>query len=161
MKNGIKKLLKAFLTAIIIYSVLFITPVMAESAGNTGGGFVAAGNSDDIGYTSVIYDATNGLPTSDANYVLSSSDGYIWIGGYSGIMRYDGNTFTRLPITEGFTSGRGLFEDSRGRIYVGTNDNGVVVIDGNERVRLTYKDGLPSSSIRTFVQDSSGGNGRI
>ena len=156
MKNGIKKLLKAFLTAIIIYSVLFITPVMAESAGNTGGGFVAAGNSDDIGYTSVIYDATNGLPTSDANYVLSSSDGYIWIGGYSGIMRYDGNTFTRLPITEGFTSGRGLFEDSRGRIYVGTNDNGVVVIDGNERVRLTYKDGLPSSSIRTFVQDSSG-----
>lgn len=156
MKNGEKRLLIAFLTAVMIYIVLFITPVMADSSANTGGGYVAAGESADISYTSVIYDATNGLPTSDANYVLSSSDGYIWVGGYSGIMRYDSNTFTRLPITEGFTSGRGLFEDSKGRIYVGTNDNGVVIIDGSERIRLTYKDGLPSSSIRTFAQDNSG-----
>ena len=87
---------------------------------------------------------------------MCSSDGYIWIGGYSGIIRYNGSTFTRLDSSEGLTNGRGLFEDSKGRIWVGTNDNGVVLIDGNGQTHFTYKDGLPSSSIRTFAEDGDG-----
>ena len=121
-----------------------------------GGGYAITGQVPGVGYTSELYDAGNGLPTSDANYILSSSDGYIWIGGYSGIIRYDGMSFERLDTSEGLTSGRGLFEDSKGRIWVGTNDNGVTVLDGNERIHFTYRDGLPSSSIRIFAEDKSG-----
>ncbi|MCR4909617.1 MAG: response regulator [Lachnospiraceae bacterium] len=129
---------------------------MAESSNFNGGGYAATGQLADSGYSSVIYDAANGLPTSDSNYILGASDGYIWIGGYSGVLRYDGNTFTRLSVSDGLTNGRGLFEDSRGRIWVGTNDNGVVVIDGNDKIHITYKEGLPSSSIRTFAEDGEG-----
>ena len=121
-----------------------------------GGGYAVTGQLEDVGYTAKIYDATNGLPTSDANWVLGASDGYVWIGGYSGIIRYDGTTFERLDSSDGLTSGRVIFEDSAGRIWVGTNDNGVVVIDGNEKKHFTYKDGLPSSSIRSFAEDSEG-----
>ncbi|MCR5356285.1 MAG: response regulator [Lachnospiraceae bacterium] len=120
-----------------------------------GGGYAATGQLENVGYSTVIYDAANGLPTSDANYVLSTSDGYILIAGYSGIMRYDGSVFTRLDVP-GLTNGRGMFEDSRGRIWVGTNDNGVVVLDGNESTHITYKEGLPSSSIRVFAEDNEG-----
>ncbi|MCR5108494.1 MAG: response regulator [Lachnospiraceae bacterium] len=119
-----------------------------------GGGYALTGQIEDIGYSTTLYDAMSGLPTSDANYVLGSSDGFIWIAGYSGIIRYDGEEFERLDTSEGLTNGRGLFEDNKGRIWVATNDNGIVVLDNGKRTHLTYKEGLPSSSIRVFMQDS-------
>ncbi|MBE5857228.1 MAG: response regulator [Lachnospiraceae bacterium] len=121
-----------------------------------GGGYAASGQIDKAGYSSMVYDATNGLPTSDANYVLGASDGYVWIGSYGGIIRYDGSRFERMDTSGGLTSGRGLFEDSKGRIWVGTNDNGVVVLDGEKSTHITYRDGLPSSSIRCFAEDPEG-----
>ncbi len=121
-----------------------------------GGGYAVTGQIETAGYASQVYDVTNGLPTSDANFILGASDGYVWIGGYSGILRYDGVEFERITSSEGLTSGRGLFEDSRGRIWVGTNDNGVVVIDGDKTTWITYKEGLPSSSIRVFEEDADG-----
>ncbi len=127
-----------------------------RSAGNmTGGGYAATGQLSDVSYSAKIYDATNGLPTSDANWILAASDGYIWIGGYAGIIRYDGATFERMDSSEGLTSGRVIFEDKRSRIWVGTNDNGVVIIDGDESTHLTYEDGLTASSIRGFAEDSN------
>ena len=121
-----------------------------------GGGYAASGQIAQVGYTSRIYDAKSGLPTSDAMYILGAADGHVWIGGYSGVIRYDGSIFDRLEVDGGLTSARGIFEDSIGRVWVGTNDNGVVVIDGQDRSWLTYKDGLPTSSIRQFAEDGEG-----
>ena len=140
---------------ILLFTVFLKLPANAE-AGGFGGGYAVTGQTEDLGYTTTLYDAENGLPTSDANFVLGSSDGYIWVGGYSGILRYDGISFTKLDTSQGLTSGRGLFEDSKGRIWVGTNDNGVVVIDQGKQTHLTYQDGLPSSSIRIFAEDPEG-----
>ena len=138
----------------ILTASVFIA--FAQMSFAQGGGYAVTKQVENIGYTSTIYDATNGLPTSDANYILGAKNGYIWIGGYSGIIRYDGNTFERLPTANGLTSGRAFFEDSKNRIWVGTNDNGVVSIDGQNIRQYTYKDGLPSSSIRNFAEDKDG-----
>jgi len=153
----------AFMSAVIlsvpvaagnIHAPESLSEEMTES--RIGGGYSASGQLDGAGYDSKLYDATNGLPTSDANCILGTSDGYVWIGGYSGIIRYDGLNFERLDSSEGLTSGRAIFEDSKGRIWVGTNDNGVVLIEKNIRTHYTYKDGLPSSSIRCFAEDTAG-----
>ena len=142
---------------ITIKSIIFASLlIFSHAAFAEGGGFAVTKQFSDVGYTSLIYDATNGLPTSDANYILGAKDGYVWIGGYSGIIRYDGKNFERLPTTNGLTSGRAFFEDSKHRIWVGTNDNGVAVIDGNKIRQFTYRDGLPSSSIRHFAEDKDG-----
>lgn len=142
---------------ITIKSIFFASLlIFSHTAFAEGGGFAVTKQFSDVGYTSLIYDATNGLPTSDANYILGAKDGYVWIGGYSGIIRYDGKNFERLPTTNGLTSGRAFFEDSKHRIWVGTNDNGVAVIDGNKIRQFTYRDGLPSSSIRHFAEDKDG-----
>ncbi len=149
---------------ITICSFLVLSVVVAPHAVRAGisertyfgGGYAASGQINDAGYVTQLYDATNGLPTSEANYILGSSDGFIWVGGYSGILRYDGNTFTRIDSVDGLTSGRALFEDRNGRIWIGTNDNGVVVIDGEDYTHFTYKEGLPSSSIRGFAEDNRG-----
>ncbi len=129
-----------------------------KSEGNEshfGGGYAATGQIPGVGYTSRLYDALNGLPTSEANCVLGAANGYVWVGGYSGVYLYDGATFERMPL-EGLTSARSLYEDSRERILVGTNDNGVVVIERNSNAHLTTKDGLPSSSVRCFAEDAGG-----
>jgi hypothetical protein len=63
-----------------------------------GGGYAVTGQLDDVGYSAAVYNSDNGLPTSDANFVFSASDGYIWVGGYSGIMRYDGNSFSKMDM---------------------------------------------------------------
>ena len=137
-----------------------VSEVKEESSENkSGGGYAVSGQLDNVGYSAKLYDAENGLPTSDANCIFTSSKGYIWIGGYSGIIRYDGNEFERLDSTNGLTSGRAIFEDSKGRIWVGTNDNGIVRLedeDARESTRFTYKDGIPSSTIRGFCEDPEG-----
>ncbi|MCR5673965.1 MAG: response regulator [Lachnospiraceae bacterium] len=122
----------------------------------TGGGYAVTGQLPEVGYMAALYDASNGLPTSDANFILSTRAGYILIGSYAGIIRYDGSNFERMDATDGLTSGRVMFEDSIGRIWVGTNDNGIVMLEGQTSVRYTYKDGLPSSSIRSFAESSDG-----
>lgn len=158
MKKCIPILAAAFLvvTSIAGFDKVYAQGGTTEDSKMIGGGYAASGQIRGVGYTASLYDATNGLPTSDANYIMSSSDGHIWVGGYSGIIRYDGSEFERLNTASGLTSGRGLFEDSKGRIWVGTNDNGVVVLDGNERRQITEEDGLPSSSIRVFAEDHEG-----
>ena len=127
-----------------------------EEESVNGGGYAATGQLGDVGYMAQIYDATNGIPTSEANCILGASDGYIWIGGYAGIIRYDGSSFERLPAAMGLTNGRYLFEDSKNRIWVGTNDNGVVVLNKNDYIHYSKDEGLSSSSIRSFAEDMHG-----
>lgn len=86
-----------------------------------GGGYAASGQLQSVGYAAQIYDASNGLPTSEANVVLGSHAGYIWIGSYSGIFCYDGTSFEKSSFSEGLTSGRGLYEDSKGRLCLPWN----------------------------------------
>lgn len=171
VKRRKRKYLAAFLTALCLtcqVALSFAAEVGAseDSASRDseaseyydgyGGGYAVTGQLGDVGYQATLYDATNGLPTSEAMFLLSASDGYMWIGGYSEVRCYDGSVFEKLDSSGGLTSARGFFEDSTGRIWVGTNDNGVVVVDGTSSTHFTYKEGLPSSSIRTFAEDASG-----
>ena len=70
------------------------------------------------------YNETNGLPTGEANAVLQTRDGYMWIGSYGGLIRYDGTTFRNYSEEGSILSSsiRSLFEDSQGRLWIGTND---------------------------------------
>ena len=52
-------------------------------------------------FSAVVYNNQNGLPTSEANDIVETKDGFIWIGSYSGLIRYDGNTFERMDSTTG------------------------------------------------------------
>ena len=108
------------------------------------------------GYSAVLYDNRNGLPTAEANAITETDEGFIWIGGYSGLVRYDGNTFERIDSTSGITSVVSLFVDSKGRLWIGTNDNGVAVMERGEIRRYDIDEGLRSSSVRCIVEDSMG-----
>ena len=109
-----------------------------------------------IGFTSFLYDNSNGLPTSEANDIAQTSDGFIWIGSYSGLIRYDGNDFIRYDSSTGIASVVSLYVDSKDRLWIGTNDNGVAVYEKGEFTVYGQVEGLNSYSIRSMVEDVDG-----
>ncbi|SEG07374.1 energy-coupling factor transport system substrate-specific component [Eubacterium ruminantium] len=147
------------LAAFIIFGILGIYP--GKSFAET----ISGGENEEInvdptnrgvGYSAVLYDNTNGLPTSEANAIAQTSEGFIWIGSYSGLIRYDGNKFERIDSTSGITSVVTLYVDSKDRLWIGTNDNGVAVMERGEYTRYGVEDGMSSSSIRSIVEDKEG-----
>lgn len=72
-----------------------------------------------------------GLPHTDVSSIVQDGDGYIWIGTYSGLCRYDGAEMTVYDISNS------ILESSRIRslllsgslLYVGTENGGLTVYD--------------------------------
>ena len=108
------------------------------------------------GFSAVLYNNTNGLPTSEANAIAETSEGFIWIGSYGGLIRYDGNTFTRMDSTTGLSSIKCLYVDSRDRLWIGTNDNGVAVMERGELQKWGKLDGMKSAHTRAITEDTDG-----
>ena len=108
------------------------------------------------GFSAVLYDNSSGLPTSEANAIAETSEGFIWIGSYSGLIRYDGNTFERMDSTGGLTSIKCLYVDSRDRLWIGTNDNGVVMMKNSEQRKWNKLSGMKSDHIRVITEGADG-----
>ncbi|MGX8705633.1 MAG: HD domain-containing phosphohydrolase, partial [bacterium] len=108
------------------------------------------------GFSAVLYNNMNGLPTSEANAIAETSDGFIWIGSYAGLIRYDGNTFERMDSTSGISSVKCLYVDSHDRLWVGTNDNGVAVMERGEMRMWGKLDGMRSAHTRAITEDHNG-----
>ena len=107
-------------------------------------------------FSAVLYDNTNGLPTSEANAIVQTSEGFIWIGSYAGLIRYDGNTFVRMDSTGGLTSIKCLYVDGQDRLWIGTNDNGIAVMERGELKKWGKLDGLKSAHTRAITGDQNG-----
>ena len=139
----------ALLLAVLLTAALSLP---AAAAGTLGVDPTGRGE----GYSAVLYNNPNGLPTSEANAIAETAEGFIWIGSYSGLIRYDGNTFERFDSTTGITSVVCLYTDSRDRLWIGTNDNGAAVLERGQLTRYGKADGLGSPSVRTIAEDASG-----
>lgn len=114
------------------------------------------GNITKDGYSGIMYNNNNGLPTSEANAIVQSGNGFIWIGSYSGLIRYDGNDFVRYDSSTGITSVVSLYVDSGDRLWIGTNDNGIAMYDNGSFRFYGRKEGLSSLSVRSITEDGSG-----
>lgn len=157
-KNKIK------LIAALVLAIVFSVCLMNASPEKLGTAFAdqdeeklsvdPTGQGD--GYSAVLYDNTNGLPTSEANAIAETEEGFIWIGSYSGLIRYDGNSFERMDSRNGLASVKSLFVDSRDRLWVGTNDSGAAVRVNGEFRMYGKNEGLTSLSVRSIAEGDDG-----
>ena len=111
---------------------------------------------DEFGYMEIIYDNSNGLDSSAANDVVQTRDGFIWIGTYNGLTRYDGSSFYQFPVTSGIYSVADLYVSQKGELYIGTNDSGLALYKDDKFTFWQRKDGLSSNTIRTITENSEG-----
>lgn len=91
-----------------------------------------------------------GLPSMEINAIAQTSDGYLWIGSYSGLYCYNGTEFIPAEIDERVNNVTALYVDSLDHLWIGTNDNGVAHYNLATHSLTIYntENGLTSNSIR-------------
>ena len=143
---------------LILLLLLFLFPAHGEKdTVNASGASLSVDLTERTeGYSAVLYDNRNGLPTSEANAIAQTSEGFIWIGSYAGLIRYDGNTFEHIGTASGISSIKCLYVDSRDRLWMGTNDNGIAVMEKGEFRQWGKLDGLRSAHTRAITEDRNG-----
>jgi signal transduction histidine kinase/DNA-binding response OmpR family regulator/ligand-binding sensor domain-containing protein len=85
--------------------------------------------------------------------ILQDKEGFIWVATKNGLNRYDGynfKVFTNDPYNAQTLSSNTivkLFEDSKGRIWAGTEDAGLNIYDkkSGKFYRITHNPSIPSS----------------
>jgi signal transduction histidine kinase/ligand-binding sensor domain-containing protein len=101
-----------------------------------------------------------GLPQNRISSLQRTRDGYLWIGTWAGVARFDGVRFTvfdkyNTPALKNDTI-NALAEDTEGTLWIGTAD-GLVSYHEHRFHRLTKDDGLPESKIWRLSSSPSGG----
>ncbi|HMF92783.1 MAG TPA: two-component regulator propeller domain-containing protein [Vicinamibacterales bacterium] len=106
------------------------------------------------------WNTDNGLPQNSVESMVQTRDGYLWLTTRDGLVRYDGVRFTAFTknTAKGLTTSRfyTLFEDSRGVLWIGTDDRGVVRYDGGEFTTLGRETGLPDQWVWAMREDDEG-----
>ncbi len=111
-------------------------------------------------YVYQMWSSFGGLTGTTATDIVQTKDGYINVGTYEGLVRFDGVAFNTIKRSRDndyhFASVRAIYEDSRGTVWLGSNDEGLQKIapDGNKS--YTTQNGLPNNSVRALVEDKNG-----
>jgi signal transduction histidine kinase/ligand-binding sensor domain-containing protein len=75
------------------------------------------------------WDTDNGLPSSTVTSIAQTPDGYLWVGTYNGLARFDGARFVTFdPVnTPALTRTRvqGLYRDANGTLWINTFRGGL------------------------------------
>ncbi|XXF77854.1 two-component regulator propeller domain-containing protein [Myxococcaceae bacterium GXIMD 01537] len=98
----------------------------------------------------------NGLPQNSVFAVTQTRDGYLWLGTWEGLVRFDGVRFTTFdrrntPELRG-QAVLALLEDASGVLWVGT-DRGLVAYEKGRFRRLAGEGDLAEAQVRALAQD--------
>ena len=134
----------------IAFSMSFTTTAKAKSDTETE-------TTDYNDFVQSVYSSNNGLPCGEANDIAQTNDGVLWIGTYAGLYRYNGNEFRWIDSYESVKNVNCLYVDEEGRLWIGTNDNGLSIVIREKVVNvLDQSSGLPSNSVRSIIHATDG-----
>ncbi len=106
------------------------------------------------------YTQKHGLSGNYISSLTADNEGNLRVGTTEGVDKYnfEKGTFTHCS-KPGFPVNfdvRTLYKDKAGRIWVGTADQGMIMVEGDKCKVYTPGDGLSGSDIRALFQDSNG-----
>lgn len=93
--------------------------------------------------------------------ISKGKNNMLWFGTFGGVFGYDGNEFTIInDETLGLNEAsdklhvRSIFEDSKGRLWIGNNGIGVILKSGDSIVNFSKKQGklLPMNEFETNIK---------
>jgi signal transduction histidine kinase/ligand-binding sensor domain-containing protein len=103
--------------------------------------------------------ATNGAPT-DIVALAQTTDGTLWIGGRTGLTRFDGMRFvpypgrSEQPLQQINVSA--LMAAPDGSLWIGFRPSGVALLKNGRVTRYGKQDGLPDGTVQQFALDPDG-----
>jgi two-component sensor histidine kinase/ligand-binding sensor domain-containing protein len=105
------------------------------------------------------YTVSDGLPHGQIADMTQTSDGIMWIGtAASGLVRFDGHTYTTYGIIKGLKDDFILktFVDSKNRLWVATYSGGVAVME-NDSLRYPFTgEKLDTLYVTTILESPNG-----
>lgn len=114
-------------------------------------------------YVTRVWHTEQGLPQNSVNAMMQDHEGYLWIGTFGGLARFDGERFTvfNSANTPGFGSDQiySLYESRSRALWIGTVDGGLIRLQNGVAATYTERDGLPNrwvASIRATLKVRSG-----
>jgi ligand-binding sensor domain-containing protein/signal transduction histidine kinase len=100
------------------------------------------------------------LPQNSVTALAQTRDGYLWLGTYGGLARFDGVRFVTYDSgnTDALHSNgiQSLLEARDGSLWIGTNSGGLTRYRDGEFTSYGTLDGLPSEIVRVLHEDRSG-----
>lgn len=128
--------------------------------------FGATGNdvNSEIGQTGGIIRYQDGTsqhlridPDNSAYGIGQTANGVIWIGGYYGLKKFDGEAWAVADPT--IWKGKqcdALYTDSQRNLWVATRSHGVFYHNGNHWENFTIENGLADNSIDNIIETNDG-----
>jgi len=107
------------------------------------------------GKWSWLYTAKSGLSSEGVrSFAIHGRD--VWIGSTKGLDRFQG--MVRLPLPAGLPADtvRAVLPDRAGRVWVGTENRGLYVIEDGKVSHVSAAAGSPSISVRAMLEDRDG-----
>ena len=100
------------------------------------------------------------IPSMTVRAMIQTRDGYLWLGGYKGLARFDGVrllwfTLANTPSlsSDGISA---LLEDRAGNLWIGTDDGGVIKYRGGEFASYGPEQGLTETEVRSICERRDG-----
>ncbi len=123
---------------------------------NSSFSFESQNNSPD--YRIDRWQTEDGLPGNTVTSILQTRDGYLWIGTFGGLARFDGVRFKRFGEAEGLKNNRVLClcEDRQGNLWVGSEGGGLFQLRDGVFTELTTRDGLRHDVVTALAEGRSG-----
>ncbi|MBI3578785.1 MAG: hypothetical protein HY089_05160, partial [Ignavibacteriales bacterium] len=101
-----------------------------------------------------------GLPQNSINAIVQTRDGYIWLATHDGLVRFNGVEFKiyNMENTPALKSNRmiSLREDTKGNLWVGTENGGLTRLKEGVFATFTLKEGLTWDIIPSVTEDKQG-----
>lgn len=103
---------------------------------------------------------SEGLPQNTVTAIVQTRDGYLWLGTFGGLARFDGVKFTVFDSTNtpGFAANRvlSLYVDSLDRLWIGTDSGEVYFVAGGQLFEFASGSAAERRQVWGINEDASG-----
>jgi ligand-binding sensor domain-containing protein/signal transduction histidine kinase len=121
---------------------------------------LGATNSSVSDYSIDVWQTEQGLPQDSVTSVVQTRDGYLWLGTYNGLVRFDGVRFKIFDTsnTPEFGDSRitSLFEDADGTLWIGHETGGLTQLRAGKFSAVNRGNNWPGGAIWAMGTDVDG-----
>ena len=117
-------------------------------------------SADDCPFVIQTWRMEDGLPENRIRSVVQTQDGYIWVGTFSGLARFDGVSFRLFDTVRTSELSdcaiRTVFQDSRGTLWLGHQNGQLTTYAAGRFTPQPTPAMWPNLEVDSFVEDRSG-----
>jgi signal transduction histidine kinase/ligand-binding sensor domain-containing protein len=143
--------LRQFVRFFLLASTLVAFSSLASAAAPSAGHLISSSGK---------WQVESGWHDESVNSILQTRDGYLWLGSYTGLLRFDGARFVSFlsANTPGLLSSRVtcLFEDDTGWLWIGHESGEVSRSRNGVFEPVLLPPGWPGGAVEAIASDSQG-----